>query len=98
MEKIKAYLYSYAKERYLWEHSRKNELNSNITIPLGILIVQITSLPYFFSNFPQRTFSSIFITFIILLALAIISIISSFILFWKHQIGYDFFISVYFSC
>jgi len=90
VEKIKDYLYTYAKERYLWEHSRNNELNSNVTIPLGILIVQITSFPYFFLNFPQKTYGGIFIVFIILLALSIISIISSFVMFWMHQSGYKY--------
>ena len=90
MEKIKIYLYTYAKERYLWEHSRKSDLNSNVTIPLGILIAQITGSQYFFFNFPKKTCSGIFIIFIILLVLSIISLISSFILFCRHQIGYEY--------
>jgi uncharacterized Tic20 family protein len=90
MEKTKEYLYSYAKERYLWEHSRKNELNSSVTIPLGILIVQITSFSYFFLNFPEETYKKTFIVFIIFLVLSVISIILSIIFFIRHQSGYKY--------
>jgi uncharacterized Tic20 family protein len=90
MEKTKKFLYSYAKERYLWEHSRKNELNSSVTIPLGILIVQITSFSYFLLNFPKKACNGIFISFIIFFILSILSIILSIILFMRHQSGYKY--------
>ncbi|MDR0473739.1 MAG: hypothetical protein LBH43_08750 [Treponema sp.] len=90
MEEIKEYINSYAKERYLWEHSRKNELNNSVTIPLGILIVQISSISYFFLNFPSETCSQLFIAFIVLLSLSIISIVYSVYLFMRHQSGYQY--------
>jgi hypothetical protein len=90
MEKTKNFLYSYAKERYLWEHSRKIELNSSVTIPLGILTVQITSFSYFLLNFPKKTCNGIFIAFIIFFILSILTIILSIILFVKHQSGYKY--------
>jgi len=90
MEKTRKYLYSYAKERYLWEHTRKNELNSSITIPLGIMIVQISGLAYFFINFPKETCNKFFIIFIVLLCLSSISLILSIVCFFKHQIGYKY--------
>jgi len=90
MEKTKKHLYLYAKERYLWEHSLKNELNSSVTIPLGILLVQITSFSYFFLNFPKKTNGKIFIAFIIFLILSVISIILSIVFFVRHQSGYKY--------
>jgi ABC-type multidrug transport system fused ATPase/permease subunit len=90
MEETKKYLYSYAKDRYLWEHSRKNELNSSVTIPLGILTLQITSFSYFLLNFPREICGRIFIAFIVFLILSVISIILSVILFLRHQSGYKY--------
>ena len=89
-EKSKESLFFYAKERYLWEHTRKNEINSSITIPLGILIFQITSFSYFLLNFPSKRLSVYFFVFIILLCLSIISLALSVIFFLKHQIGYKY--------
>jgi uncharacterized Tic20 family protein len=90
MEKTKKHLYLYAKERYLWEHSLKNELNSSVAIPLGILLVQITGFSYLFLNFPKKTDGRIFIVFIIFLILSVISIILSVVFFLRHQSGYKY--------
>ena len=91
VNKIREHLYLYAKERYLWEHTRKNELNHSMTIPLGILIIQITSFSYFLSlNFPKEIHSGMFTAFIISLLLSIISITLSICLFVKHQSGYKY--------
>lgn len=90
MEKSKKIIYEYAKSRYLWEHERKNQLNQSITIPLGILIVQVTGFSYFLTNFPNCSCNTLFIVFIIFCVLTFSSIVVSIYLFYKQQSGYNY--------
>lgn len=91
MDKTQCMLYEYAKERYSWEHSRKNDLNSSVTVPLGIVTVQITGFSYFVLNFPKiNSEILLFISFIVFLILSALGLIFSIALFIKHQIGYTY--------
>jgi len=87
VEKSKKYLYLYAKERYLWEHCRKNELNSSAVIPLGILTIQISGLSYFLLDISLKAKGIVVVVCLIILC---VSILVSIVLFIKHQTGYTY--------
>ena len=83
-------LLEYAQERYLWEHERKNQINNAVTIPLGIIIVQIGSLSYFIANFPEYFNKAIYYIYIGSLSFSLLSIVISLIFFILHQVGYTY--------
>jgi hypothetical protein len=88
--KIKDELYEYAKEQYLWEHERKDELNSNVAIPLGIITLQIGSYATLFSKIPLVCYSFTSIGFYILLVIATGLLFLSIYYFAKYQIGFEY--------
>lgn len=86
----KSLVYQLSKERYEWEHQRKNELNNIISIPLGLISVIIGSIVYFFNDLPQKSIPILYFLFWIFLILSIIGTIVCIIFFLKHQTGYDY--------
>ncbi|MFA6201376.1 MAG: hypothetical protein WC679_13325 [Bacteroidales bacterium] len=90
MLKCENKLLEYAQERYLWEHERKNQINNSVTIPLGIIAVQIGSISYFIANFPEYVDKTIYYIYISAFSLSLLSIIASLVIFVLHQIGYTY--------
>ena len=83
-------VFEYAKERYNWEHSRKNELNNIISIPLGLLSFIFGCIAYFFSNLPENNSLPLFILFWICLLISCFGFGSCIFLFYFHQTGYTY--------
>lgn len=80
----------YAKERYNWEHERKNQLNNMISIPLGIITAIVGFIAYFFNNLPQNRTNLQTFLFYIFFASSIIALINCIRFFYLHQTGYKY--------
>lgn len=87
----KSLTYKVVKERYLWEHERKNEINNSISIPMGVMSVLVGCLAYFFNNKPQNSSTVFFILYCILIVLSILSLVFCLFCFYRHQTGYVYF-------
>ncbi|WP_294427471.1 hypothetical protein [uncultured Treponema sp.] len=83
-------VFDYAKERYDWEHSRKNELNNIISIPLGLLSLIFGCIAYFFSNLPENNSLPLFILFWACLIISCFGFGFCIFLFYSHQTGYTY--------
>lgn len=90
MKKAEKIVFNYAKDRYLWEHERKNNINNMISIPLGIITAMFGCIAYFLRNLPIKSNKIYYIIFTILLALSIVSLIFCIIYFCLHQVGYKY--------
>ena len=86
----KSLVYRLVKERYLWEHERKNELNNIISIPLGLMSVFTGCLAYFFNNQPKNSNTFLFILYYISIAMSIMCLIFCLFCFYFHQTGYTY--------
>jgi hypothetical protein len=86
----KSLVYRTVKERYLWEHDRKNELNNIISIPLGLMSILIGCLAYFFNNQPKNSDTLLFILYHIFITISIICLIFCLYCFYFHQTGYTY--------
>lgn len=87
----KSLIYKVVKERYLWEHERKNEINNSISIPMGVITVLVGCLAYFFNNKPQNSNTVFYILYCTLICFSIISLAFCLFCFFKHQTGYDYY-------
>lgn len=86
----KSLIYRIVKERYLWEHERKNELNNIISIPLGFMSVVMGCLAFFFNNQPQNSDAVLFILYHICISLSILCLVFCLFCFYFHQTGYTY--------
>ena len=86
----KSLVYRTVKERYLWEHDRKNELNNIISIPLGLMSVLIGCLAYFFNNQPKNSNTLLFILYYAFITISILCLIFCLYCFYFHQTGYTY--------
>lgn len=86
----KSLVYKVVKERYFWEHERKNELNNSISIPVGIISVLIGCIAYFFNNEPQVSNLLLFVLYWIFIFLSIVCLFFCLFCFFFHQTGYTY--------
>ena len=86
----KSLVYRTVKERYLWEHDRKNELNNIISIPLGLMSILIGCLAYFFNNQPKNSDTLLFILYHIFITISIVCLIFCLYCFYFQQTGYTY--------
>lgn len=87
----KSLIYRTVKERYLWEHERKNELNNIISIPLGLISLLIGSLAYFFNNQPKNSNNILFILYYVFIVISVLCLIFCLFCFYFHQTGYTYY-------
>ena len=86
----KSLVYRIVKERYLWEHERKNELNNIISIPLGLMSIIIGCLAYFFNNLPINSNSVLFFLYYFFIVISILCLFFCLFCFYRHQTGYTY--------
>lgn len=80
----------FLKERYYFEHDRKEKLNSKVNNPMTIIILVLGVVSYYIQNLSYTSIQIVDILFFVFMGITMVGVISTGVYLKKSFYGYDY--------